>query len=87
MHSRRCKISSYKQRGKGISSVNVLANIGFGRMGRAGSCALVCVVANNKVYSANAGDSLGLIIEQDENNKMKYVEINRELNANKAEER
>jgi serine/threonine protein phosphatase PrpC len=34
-------------------------------MARAGSCALVCVVVNNKVYSANAGDSLGLIIEQD----------------------
>lgn len=54
-------------------------------MARAGSCALVCVVANNKVYSANAGDSLGLIIEQDENNRMKYIEINRELNANKPE--
>jgi serine/threonine protein phosphatase PrpC len=34
-------------------------------MARAGSCALVCVVVNNKVYSANAGDSLGLIVEQD----------------------
>lgn len=46
-------------------------------MARVGSCALVCVVANNKIYSANAGDSLGLIIEQDENNRMKYIEINR----------
>lgn len=34
-------------------------------MARAGSCALVCVIANNKVYSANSGDSLGIIIEQD----------------------
>ena len=34
-------------------------------MGRVGSCVLVCVVANNKVYSANAGDSLGLIVDQD----------------------
>ena len=52
-------------------------------MARAGSCALVCVVANNKVYSANAGDSLGLIVSQDENKRMHYTEINRELNANK----
>ena len=50
-------------------------------MARAGSCALVCVVANNKVYAANAGDSVGLIIEKDDNS-MKYTEINRELNAN-----
>lgn len=34
-------------------------------MGRVGSCVLVCVVVNNKVYSANAGDSLGLIVDQD----------------------
>ena len=51
-------------------------------MARAGSCALVCVVANNKVYTANAGDSLGLIISKDANNRMSYVEVNRELNAN-----
>ena len=60
--------------------------LGFGRMARAGSCALVCVVANNKIYSANAGDSLGLIIEKN-GNEMKYEEVNKELNANKPEER
>lgn len=36
--------------------------LGFGRFARAGSCALVCVVHNNKVYTANAGDSLGILI-------------------------
>jgi len=35
---------------------------GFGRFARAGSCALVCVVHNNKVYTANAGDSLGILV-------------------------
>lgn len=35
---------------------------GFGRFARAGSCALVCVVCNNKVYTGNAGDSLGILI-------------------------
>ena len=42
-------------------------------MARAGSCALVCVIANNKVYTANAGDSLGLIIEKDENDRMGFT--------------
>ena len=50
--------------------------LGFGRMARAGSCALVCVVVNDKIYSANAGDSLGLIIKQ-ESNQMGFVEVNR----------
>ena len=52
-------------------------------MARAGSCALVCVVCNNKVYAANAGDSVGLIVTK-ENNQMNYTEINRELNANNS---
>ena len=56
-------------------------------MARAGSCALVCVIANNKLYSANVGDSLGLIIEQDQDKRMSFIEVNRELNANKPEER
>lgn len=43
---------------------NVWINLGFGRFARAGSCALVCLVHNNKVYTANAGDSLGLLIEE-----------------------
>ena len=45
-------------------------------MARAGSCALVCVVANNKIYCANAGDSLGLIIDK-KKNEMTYEEMNR----------
>ena len=56
-------------------------------MARAGSCALVCVVCNNKVYTANAGDSLGIIVSKDSSNRMGYIEVNRELNANNAEER
>jgi serine/threonine protein phosphatase PrpC len=38
-------------------------NSGFGRFARAGSCALVCVVHDNKLYTANAGDSLGILVE------------------------
>lgn len=40
---------------------------GFGRFARAGSCALICVVYNNKLYTANAGDSLGILIEESKN--------------------
>ena len=42
---------------------NLEDNSGFGRFGRAGSCALVCVVHDNKLYTANAGDSLGILVE------------------------
>ena len=40
------------------------SNLGFGRFARAGSCALVCVVHNNKLYTANAGDSLAILVEE-----------------------
>lgn len=35
--------------------------LGFPRIGRVGSCALVIVVVNDKLYAANAGDSQGLV--------------------------
>lgn len=58
--------------------------MGFGRAARAGSCALVCVVHNNKLYCGNAGDSLGIVVE--ESTPMKYIEVNRFLNADNPEE-
>ncbi len=48
----------------GTSMVILCVIKGFGRFARAGSCALVCVVHNNKVYTANAGDSLGILVEE-----------------------
>lgn len=42
---------------------NFKVDLGFGRFARAGSCALVCVVHDNKLYTANAGDSLGILVE------------------------
>lgn len=35
-------------------------------MARAGSCSIVTVVANNKVYTGNAGDSAGILISQNQ---------------------
>ena len=48
-----------------INMVNInhyTNKLGFGRFARAGSCALVTVIYNNNVYTANAGDSLAILI-------------------------
>jgi pyruvate dehydrogenase phosphatase len=45
---------------------------------------LVCVVHDNKLFCGNAGDSLGILVE--EGSPMGYIEINRFLNADNAEE-
>lgn len=41
-------------------------NAGFPDVARVGSCALVALVHNNKVYSANIGDCKGVIISENE---------------------
>jgi pyruvate dehydrogenase phosphatase len=54
-------------------------------MGRVGSCALVVVVVNNKLYAANAGDSQALVFEQ-QGNELVYTKLNKKLNANSKKE-
>ncbi len=44
--------------------------MGFPSVARVGSCALTAIVVGNKVYSANLGDSKGIIVNV--NNKSKY---------------
>lgn len=44
----------------------------------------MCVVHNNKLYCANAGDSLGIVVE--EGSPMGYTEINQFLNADNPAE-
>ena len=46
-----------------IESARVAYGMGFGRAARAGSCSLVCVVHENKLYCGNAGDSMGIVVE------------------------
>ena len=36
--------------------------MGFGKFGYAGACALVSIVVNNKLYVANLGDCKGLLL-------------------------
>lgn len=36
--------------------------MGFPSVARVGSCALTAIIVDNKVYSANLGDSKGIIV-------------------------
>ncbi len=62
--------------------------IGFSAIGRVGSCALVAIVSNNKLYAANIGDCKGVICYEDDKNKneIKSRKINHKLNANSKKE-
>ena len=62
-------------------------NLGFPKVGQVGSCALLALVYNNKVYAANIGDSKGVICRYDKKSK-KYecIKINHMLNANSKKE-
>ena len=46
---------------------------------------MVCVVHDNKLYCGNAGDSLGIVVE-DAGKTMNYTEVNRFLNADNPDE-
>lgn len=57
-------------------------------MGKPGSCALVAIVIDNKLYSANIGDCKGLIIsvEEQDQSKFKCRKINHKQNAGSKKE-
>ncbi len=38
--------------------------MGFGSLANVGSCALLTIVINDKIYVANLGDSKGILIEK-----------------------
>ena len=45
--------------------------MGFPSVARVGSCALTAIIVGNKVYSANLGDSKGIIVNV--NSKCIYI--------------
>lgn len=47
--------------------VQNIFHIGYSRLGRTGSCALIGVVSNNTLYIGNAGDSLALLLSKNNN--------------------
>lgn len=51
-----------------------------------GSCALVAVVIDNKVYVANAGDSKAVLLNKKEDGTLEHVKVSKTFNANKTYE-
>ena len=51
-----------------------------------GSCALVAVVHNNKLYVANAGDSKAVILRKKQDGTYDSINISKTFNANKKYE-
>ena len=58
---------------------------GFPKAGYAGSCALVAVVHENKVYVANAGDSKGVLLRK-KGDGYERIKVSKTFNANKKYE-
>lgn len=56
--------------------------VGFGKVARVGSCALVAVVKGRTLTAANVGDCRGILVEEDGEPR----QINREHNAAREEE-
>jgi len=60
--------------------------MGFPDVARVGCCALTAVVIGDTLYSANLGDSKGIIVNIDENGQANFRKINHMLNANSKKE-
>ena len=60
---------------------------GFPKVAYVGSCALVAVVKDNKLYVANAGDSKAVLLRQKEDKTYERVKVSKTHNANKSYER
>lgn len=58
---------------------------GFPKVAYVGSCALVAIVHDNKVYVANAGDSKAVILRKTEEG-YESVNVSKTFNANKKYE-
>lgn len=59
---------------------------GFPKAAYVGSCALVSIVVDNKLYVANAGDSKAVLIRQTSEDTYERVKISKTFNANKKYE-
>ncbi len=59
---------------------------GYPQVAYVGSCALVAVVKDNKLYVANAGDSKGALMKTKDDGSYEYVKVSTTFNANKTYE-
>jgi serine/threonine protein phosphatase PrpC len=60
--------------------------LGFTEVARVGACALTAVVMGDTLYSANLGDSKGIIVNVDDQGNTSFRKINHMLNANSKKE-
>lgn len=61
-------------------------DMGFPKVAYVGSCALVAVVKDNKLYIANAGDSKAALLRKKEDGSYEYIKASTTFNANKKYE-
>jgi pyruvate dehydrogenase phosphatase len=59
---------------------------GFPKAASVGSCGLVSIVHNNKLYVANAGDSKAVLLRETESGDFERVKVSKTFNANKKYE-
>lgn len=59
---------------------------GFPQPANVGSCALISVVIDNKLYVANAGDSKAVLVKKREDNTYEFTKISKTFSANKSYE-
>ena len=59
---------------------------GFPKAGSVGSCGLVAIVHNNKLYVANAGDSKAVMLRQKNDGEFERIKVSKTFNANKKYE-
>ena len=59
---------------------------GFAQTAYVGSCALVAVVHDDKLYVANSGDCKGVLLSQKQNGEMQNINVSKTFSANKKYE-
>ncbi len=60
--------------------------MGYPKVAYVGSCALVAIVKDNKLYVANAGDSKGVLLRRKDDGTFEYIKVSKTFNANKSYE-
>ena len=60
--------------------------MGYPKVAYVGSCALVAIVKDNKLYVANAGDSKAVLLRKKEDGSYEYSKVSKTFNANKQYE-
>jgi pyruvate dehydrogenase phosphatase len=60
--------------------------MGYPKIAYVGSCALVTVVKDNKLYVANAGDSKAVLLRKKDDGSYEHIKVSKTFNANKKYE-